>query len=223
MSTEPLPRFRHRFADAGLLELALTHRSAGRRNNERLEFLGDAVIGLLVSEHLYQRFGDWSEGDLTRLRSSLVREASLAAMARELRLGDALRLGPGELRSGGHNRDSILADGLEALFGAVFLDAGFDACRTALAPLLAPRLADPGVGRPPKDPKTELQELLQGRGQGLPLYELIGSEGDEHAKVFHARCRVDALALNATGSGNSRRAAETAAAQRLLEQLRAAG
>jgi ribonuclease-3 len=209
----------HRFADPGLLETALTHRSAGRAHNERLEFLGDAVVGLLVAEALYARFPNRTEGELTRLRAEIVREASLAAMAREIGLGEHLRLGPGELKSGGWRRDSILADGFEALIGAIWLDAGIEAARAVLQPLLEPRLAALGDGRIPKDPKTALQEWLQGRALPLPDYELVEAPANDARRTFAARCRLREPALEAVGHGSSRRAAELEAAARVLSAL----
>ena len=211
----------HRFADPGLLETALTHRSAGRANNERLEFLGDAVLGLLVAEALHARHPRASEGDLTRLRAALVREETLAAIARELSLGEALRLGPGELRSGGHRRESILADAFEAVVAAVYLDGGLDACRAAVMPLIEPRIAALGDAAATKDPKTRLQEWLQGRGFALPTYELVETAGDDHRKTFFVRCAADAIGIACVGEGGSRRAAEAHAASLVLERIAA--
>lgn len=211
--------FGHSFADPALLETALTHRSAGRAHNERLEFLGDAVVGLLVAEALYARFPNRTEGELTRLRAELVREASLAAMARELNLGEHLRLGPGELKSGGWRRDSILADAFEALIGATWLDAGIDAARSALAPFLAPRIDALGDGRIPKDPKTALQEWLQGRALPLPVYALAEAPGSDPHRPFAARCVVSDPPMESVGFGGSRRAAELDAAARMLAML----
>jgi len=212
----------HRFGDPKLLHTALTHRSAGRANNERLEFLGDAVLGMIVAQILFQRFPRAAEGDLTRMRAALVREESLAAIARELALGDAIRLGQGELRSGGQRRDSILADVFEAVVAAVYLDAGLDACRACLEPLLETRVA--GLDSQPlaKDPKTRLQELLQGRGLPLPAYALVETAGDEHCKRFFVRCTVDALGQSSVGEGGSRRAAEAHAAALAIAQIESA-
>ena len=210
---------RHDFTDPALERQALTHRSFGRPDNERLEFLGDSVLQVLASEVLYATYPKATEGELTRRRAALVREASLAGFARQLELGDRLQLGPGELKSGGFRRDSILADAFEALLGAIFLDAGIDAARRFLLPLLEPCLArGDDVG---KDAKTLLQELLQGEGLPLPLYELSGAEGDDHAKVFHARCVIAALAISGSGSGSSRRAAEMQAARQCLTEVQA--
>jgi ribonuclease-3 len=213
--------FAHRFSDPLLLQTALTHRSAGRPNNERFEFLGDAVLGLLVAELLHARHERASEGELTRLRAALVREESLAAIARELSLGEALRLGPGELRSGGHRRESILADAFEALLAAVYLDAGLDACRAALLPLLEPRLAALADGVQTKDPKTRLQEWLQGKGLALPHYSLVETVGDDHRKTFFVRCAADSIGIDCVGEGGSRRAAEAHAASLVLERIEA--
>jgi ribonuclease-3 len=219
MVAEARLRIDHQFADPGLLATALTHRSAGRRNNERLEFLGDAVLGALVGEALYARFPDASEGELTRARAQLVREATLADLARELQLGDAIQLGPGELKSGGYRRDSILADAFEAVVGAIYLDAGWDAVRAAILPVLAGRIAELDPYKVPKDPKTELQELLQSHGLPLPEYAIVATAGDEHRKTFFARCSVAALGVSTDGEGGSRRAAETHAAQLALAEV----
>lgn len=212
-------RIGHGFADPALLEQALTHRSAGPRHNERLEFLGDSVVNLLVAEVLFTRWPKADEGALTRARAELVREASLAAIARELDLGSRLTLGPGEMKSGGHRRDSILADALEAVVAAIYLDAGFEACRAVVLPWFETALAALPVGKPEKDAKTRLQEWLQGRQKPLPLYEVIGESGDEHAKVFLARCSIGDPPLVAEGEGSSRRNAEQAAAAALLDLI----
>ena len=209
----------HAFGDPALLAEALTHRSHGHLHNERLEFLGDALLNHAIAEALFRALPRAREGELTRIRAELVREATLAALARELELGDALLLGPGELKSGGYRRDSILADALEAVIGAVYLDAGWEACRALVHRWFASRLAQVTETRVEKDAKTRLQEWLQGRGHALPEYELLGSSGSEHAKTFQARCAVPALDLAAEGTGTSRRAAEMAAATALLRLL----
>lgn len=212
----------HRFRDAGLLEQALTHRSVGPWHNERLEFLGDALIGAIVAEALFVRWPKADEGALTRARAQLVREASLAAIARELQLGGRIALGPGELKSGGHRRDSILADALEAVVGAIYLDAGYDTCRAAVLPWFEPALAElPEAGKVGKDAKTRLQEWLQAHRQPLPVYTLIDTAGDEHDKLFRIRCEIEQPPLTAEGEGGSRRAAEQAAAEAVLAQLAA--
>jgi ribonuclease-3 len=212
-------RIGHRFADPELLRRALTHRSAGSRNNERLEFLGDALVNLIVAEALYARFPRADEGELTRARAALVREGSLAGLARQLELGDRLELGPGELKSGGFRRDSILADALEAVVGAIYLDAGFDACRALVLPWFEPHLASLPSGGTAKDAKTRLQEWLQARQLPLPEYRLLAAEGDDHDKTFHVLCALGTPATEQAGQGSSRRAAEQAAAQAVLEHL----
>jgi ribonuclease-3 len=214
-------RIGHHFADATLLAQALTHRSASAHNNERLEFLGDGVINLLIAETLYTRWHKADEGALTRARAELVREAALAVIARKLELGKRLVMGPGEMKSGGHRRDSILADALEAIVAAIYLDAGFDVCRTVVLPWFEESLAALPVGRPEKDAKTRLQEWLQASQQPLPQYELVGESGGDHAKTFRARCSIDESTLWAEGEGNSRRNAEQAAAAALLELVKA--
>jgi ribonuclease-3 len=206
----------HAFADAELLAQALTHKSHGRPHNERLEFLGDALLNHAVAESLFRMLPGAREGELTRLRAELVRESSLAQIARELKLGDFLRLGPGELKSGGFRRDSILADAFEALVAAVYLDGGWEACRGFLQRLFERRVAEAAASGAGKDAKTRLQEWLQGRGLPLPAYVLTGSTGDEHDKTFLVRCEIAAHGIAAEGSGSSRRAAETAAAESAL-------
>ena len=212
-------RIGHEFRRTELLDDALTHRSADRRHNERLEFLGDAVLGLSMAELLYRRCPDADEGDLTRYRALLVRGDTLAEIAREIELGPHLSLGGGEQKSGGHRRSSILADALEALVAAVYLDAGFAAAMEMVDRLFAARLDDLPPAESLKDPKTRLQEHLQGRGQPRPEYELLREEGSAHARTFHAVCRVPALSLEGEGSGSSRRKAEQAAAQAVLERI----
>jgi len=210
----------HVFADAALLEQALTHRSAGGRNNERIEFLGDALLNLIIAEALFRRFPKADEGALTRARSQLVREPVLAELARALGLGDRLLLGPGELKSGGFRRDSILADALEALIGAIHLDAGFDACRSAVLALFETRIeALPAGLKAHKDSKTRLQEWLQARQLGLPDYLLVEARGEDHDKQFEVRCRVDSFGLEATGVAGVRREAEQQAAADVLAAL----
>ncbi len=206
----------HAFRRPELLEQALTHRSAGRRNNERLEFLGDGLVNLLVAELLYEQHRHASEGELTRMRAALVNGATLADVARSEELGERLHLGPGELKSGGFRRDSILADAFEALLAAIYLDAGWDACREIVRRLFAERVLDvaPDLS---KDSKTSLQELLQGRGLPLPTYTLLGTSGEEHAKNFEIECAIEVIDVHATGNGGSRRAAEQAAAGSALE------
>lgn len=212
-------RLTHHFTNQGLLGQALTHRSAGAPHNERLEFLGDGIVNLMVAEALFERWPKADEGALTRARAELVREASLAIIARRLDLGAQLTMGPGEMKSGGHRRDSILADALEALVAAIYLDSGFEACRAVVLPWFEDALAALPVGKPEKDAKTRLQEWLQARQRPLPLYELISESGDDHAKQFVARCSIQDPVLAAEGEGTSRRIAEQAAAAMLLEKL----
>jgi len=212
-------RIGHAFANQDLLAQALTHRSAGAPHNERLEFLGDGVVNLLVADTLFQRWPKADEGALTRARAELVREASLAAIARQLQLGERLTMGPGEMKSGGHRRDSILADALEAIVAAIYIDAGFEACRAVVMPWFEESLAALPVGRPEKDAKTRLQEWLQGRQRPLPVYELVSESGDDHAKLFLARCTTLDPPLTADGEGTSRRNAEQIAAAALLDKL----
>jgi ribonuclease-3 len=209
----------HSFRDPELARQALTHRSHGTPHNERLEFLGDGLLNCAVATLLYDRFPRLPEGDLSRLRAALVNQASLSAVASTLGLGDRLRLGEGELKSGGFRRPSILADALEALLGAVYLDAGFEAVRGTVERLLGERLESREELPVQKDPKTALQELLQGRKLPLPRYSVQRTEGEAHEQTFTVECRVDDLGIAATGSGTSRRAAEQAAAERVLAQV----
>jgi ribonuclease-3 len=212
-------RLGHRFVDPQLARQALTHRSFGTPHNERLEFLGDSLLNCAVATLLYERFPRLPEGDLSRLRAALVNQASLSEVALDLGLGDRLRLGEGELKSGGFRRPSILADGLEAVLGAVFLDSGFEATRAAVERLLSGKLERAANAPVDKDPKTALQEHLQGRGLPLPRYSVQKTEGEAHEQTFVVECRVDDLGLAATGRGASRRAAEQAAAQEIIARL----
>lgn len=217
-------RIGHRFAEEALLTQALTHRSAGAIHNERLEFLGDALLNLIVAEVLYTRWPKADEGALTRARAELVRESALATIARELDLGSALTLGPGEMKSGGHRRDSILADALEAVIASVYLDAGFAACREVILPWFEVMLAGlPPPNKVGKDAKTRLQEWLQARQKPLPVYALIEESGDDHAKRFLIACTLADPPLHAEGEGASRRAAEQMAAETAWHVLRADG
>lgn len=212
-------RIKHRFADTALLTRALTHRSAGAPHNERLEFLGDGVVNLFVAEALFQRWPNADEGALTRARAELVRESSLAVIARQLELGQHLVMGPGEMKSGGHRRDSILADALEAIVAAIYLDAGYEACRAVVLPWFEALLEALPVGKPEKDAKTRLQEWLQARQKPLPNYQSVAETGEEHDKRFVVSCTLSEPALSAEGEGGSRRVAEQAAAAAVLEQL----
>jgi len=220
LTTEALAKsVGYQFKDPRLLDIAVTHRSAGSGNNERLEFLGDAVLGQVVAEWLYRSFPEGDEGQLSRLRASLVKREALADIARELALGDFLRLGSGELKSGGFRRGSILADALEAVFGAVLVDGGFEACRDCIHRLYAQRFENISVVDELKDPKTRLQEYLQSRKLALPEYEMVRVTGKAHNQLFDVECRVIALDLVCVGQGSSRRKAEQAAAVRMLEQF----
>jgi len=209
----------HEFCRTDLLRLALTHRSRGNPNNERLEFLGDAVLNMVVAELLFVARPDVPEGDLSRLRARIVRERTLAEVARQLDLGQHVLLGPGELKSGGFLRDSILADALEALIGAVFLDGGFDSARGLVERLMAERIAALPDAESLKDPKTRLQELLQARSLKLPDYEVIDEHGADHDRSFTVLCRVEMLDAPVTATATSRRKAEQAAAKGALEAI----
>ena len=222
MASRAVEGFGHGFGRPELLQQALRHRSAGAPHNERMEFLGDALVNLIVAEALHSRWPRADEGALTRARAALVRESSLAAIARGMALGDALELGPGELKSGGHRRDSILADALEAVVAAIHLDAGFEACRAVVLPWFEPALAGLAAGKVEKDPKTRLQEWLQARQFGRPEYVLVDTRGDEHERVFVVRCRLGEPNASADGEGLSMRAAEQSAAASVLAQLEAA-
>jgi ribonuclease III len=212
--------------DAELFRAALTHRSAAGANNERLEFLGDAVLNLVTARHLYHAFPQAAEGDLSRLRARVVSREPLAEVAAELGIGQVLELGSGELKSGGFRRTSILADALEAVFGAIYVDGGLAAAEPVILRLFGPRIAALPEPEALKDAKTRLQEYLQSRSFTLPRYAVLRVEGEDHAQVFEVSCEVPALAAQAHGRGSSRRRAEQQAAERLLEQItggRAAG
>ncbi|HTL93638.1 MAG TPA: ribonuclease III [Steroidobacteraceae bacterium] len=207
--------------DLALFRAALTHRSAPGANNERLEFLGDAVVNLAIAQRLYQAFPLATEGELSRLRARLVSREPLAEIAVSLGLGETLQLGSGELRSGGFRRQSILADALEALCGAIFLDGGLGAVEPIIARLFTERIAALPSPEALKDPKTRLQEYLQSRSLTLPRYLILGIEGEDHAQTFRVSCEVPGLALRVEGDGSSRRRAEQQAAQAMLEAIEA--
>jgi ribonuclease-3 len=212
----------HAFQDAGLLQQALTHRSAGSPHNERLEFLGDALVNQIVAESLYLAWPRADEGALTRARAELVRESALAGIARELKLGEHLVLGPGEMKTGGHRRDSILADAVEALVAAIHLDAGFDTCKRVVLAWFMPLMAAlPPPHKVGKDPKTRLQEWLQGRQRNLPVYALVEESGDDHARLFTVSCTLSEPTMTTMGEGSSRRAAEQQAAEAALQEIEA--
>jgi len=207
--------------DLALFRAALTHRSAPGANNERLEFLGDAVVNLAIAQRLYEAFPLATEGELSRLRARLVSREPLAEIAVSLGLGETLQLGSGELRSGGFRRQSILADALEALCGAIFLDGGLGAVEPIIARLFTERIAALPSPEALKDPKTRLQEYLQSRSLTLPRYLILGIEGEDHAQTFRVSCEVPGLALRVEGGGSSRRRAEQQAAQAMLEAIEA--
>ncbi len=211
--------FDYEFVDNSLLIRALTHRSAAAENNERLEFLGDAVLDFVISAAVFQRRPDAREGELSRLRATLVRDTTLAELAATLGVGERLVLGSGEKKSGGHRRESILADALEALFGAIYLDTGFASADTVIRAVYRDRLSDLPDADALKDPKTRLQEYLQARGLGLPRYETIGTSGKAHEQRFEVSCAVEILEKRVHGEGGSRREAEQRAATLALDAL----
>ena len=213
-------RLGHVFADARLLQEALTHRSFGQPNNERFEFLGDSILNCVIAIALFERFGELREGELSRVRASLVRQDALHRIALNLDLGDCLRLGEGELKSGGSRRPSILADAVEALFAAVFLDAGFAAAKAVVDRLYVPLLAEVDPLKPSKDPKTALQEWLQGRRIPVPTYSMVQVIGEAHAQEFEVACEIPQLGVRTLGRGPSRRIAEQQSAELALAAVR---
>lgn len=206
-------------AQSALVAQALRHRSAGKPDNERLEFLGDAVLGMLVSDALYNKFPNASEGDLTRARSLLVRESTLAELAREQNLGDKLQLGPGEMKSGGKRRDSILADAAEAVIAAIYIEQGIEAARALVAVWMGDRLQLKPSEATGKDPKTKLQEWLQARQHPLPDYQLVQATGNAHERLFEVACILEQLGVKALGNGTTVKAAESDAARQTLIEL----
>jgi len=214
-------RLGHTFAQPQLLQRAVTHRSSGTDHNERLEFLGDAVLSLAISGLLFERFGGSDEGDLTRVRAHLVREDSLHRVALLIGLPEVLRLSEGEARGGGAQRPSILADALEAIIGATFLDGGFEAANRLVKGLFGEVIATTELDGWAKDAKTELQEWLQARRLPVPGYRIVNTRGQAHAQTFEVACAVPALGLTETGEGRSRRVAEQEAAHRMLQILKA--
>ncbi len=215
-------RLDYRFNDASLLEEALTHRSVGASNNERLEFLGDSVLNFVIAHELFKMFPRLREGDLSRLRASLVNGESLAEIARELDLGEFVKLGAGELRSGGHRRSSILADCVESLIGAVYCDSNFERCRELILRLYKNKLQNIPDLQSLKDPKTRLQELLQARKHTLPQYEVTHVSGKAHDQLFEVSCRIDEPAITTHAKGRSRRKAEQQAAEAAIAKLQQA-
>ena len=207
------------FSRPELLKQALTHRSASGPSNERLEFLGDALLGFVIAEALWERLPDADEGDLSRTRATLVKKEALARLARQLQLGDYLILGPGEARTGAQGRDSILEDALEAVFGAVYLDAGFTVAKQLILQMFAEPLAAAVSQGQLKDPKTRLQEALQARRRPLPVYEILVIGGTQHEQSFQVSCSLADQGLSTQGTGTSRRRAEQAAAELMLEMI----
>ena len=208
------------FKDKVLLETALTHRSVGQTNNERLEYLGDALLGFIIAEALFKQFPETLEGDLTRLRASLVKGEALARQAKNLNLGQHIKLGGGELKSGGWRRKSILANTFEALVGAIYLDSDFETCRNKVLAIFAPLLETVTPETLNKDPKTRLQEFLQANKHNLPNYKIVNEEGEAHAKKFFISCEIDELGVNVKAEGRSKRAAEQAAALEVINILK---
>lgn len=212
-------KLEYAFSDTTLLDEALTHRSYSSRNNERLEFLGDGILNFVIAHELFKSYPDVPEGDLSRLRANLVNKDSLAEIASHLELGEVIRLGSGELKSGGFRRPSILADAVESIFGAVYCDGGFEPCRKLIIRLYAKRLALTMDLQSLKDPKTQLQELLQSRHFSLPDYQVTNITGQAHAQVFHVKCSIEKMKIEVTGEGKSRRKAEQIAAGRAIIQI----
>lgn len=207
------------FDNPKLFERALTHRSANSNNNERLEFLGDAILGFVIAEQLYNLFPDAPEGVLSRMRANLVNQRSLAEIARKHQLGDFLLLGSGELKSGGFNRDSILSDAVEAIIAALYQDKGMEVCQQWIPELFADKLKSLSLGNGEKDPKTRLQEFMQAKKLDLPHYELLTASGLAHEQTFKVKCTISLLPAPSVGAGVTRKGAEQAAAEILLEQL----
>lgn len=209
----------YQFQQLSYLEQALTHRSKGRVNNERLEFLGDAILNMTIAQALYEQLPDAKEGQMSRLRASLVKGETLALIAREFNLGDVLLMGPGELKSGGFRRDSILADALEAIIGAVSLDSDLAQTQQLILSWYQERLRSLTLQDVQKDPKTLLQEYLQGRSLGLPIYEVVAVSGQDHDQLFDVRCDIPPLSLSTQAQAKARKLAEQQCAQQLLAEL----
>ncbi len=209
----------YEFKDLKLLDKALSHRSVGQNNNERLEFLGDSLLNFFIADALYAKFPDVREGDLSRLRATLVKGTTLTEIAREFELGEYLILGEGELKSGGYRRASILADAVEALIGAIYTESGFEQCRTIVLCWFADRLEKITIENTDKDPKTRLQEYLQERKKNLPTYEVVETRGEAHAKEFVVACCLDFVDQRCIASSSSKRGAEKIAAEKMLEVL----
>jgi ribonuclease-3 len=208
----------YEFTNPKLLDTALSHRSVGVNNNERSEFLGDSILGFVIADQLFQKFSEADEGQLSRLRASLVKKETLADIARQLSIGNYLKLGQGELRSGGHARDSILADALEAIIAAIYIDSDFQRVRLFILELYDSRLQQLSLTKGQKDPKTRLQEWLQSRQIELPVYEVIEATGPQHKQQFIVLCAIKSMKISTTGKGESKRKAEQDAAEKMLEQ-----
>lgn len=214
-----LKKLEYSFNNIELLNEALTHRSYAAKNNERLEFLGDGILNFVIAHELFKQYPDVQEGDLSRLRANLVNKESLAIIANQLQLGDVIRLGSGELKSGGFRRPSILADAVESILGAVYCDGGFEPCRALIVRLYTSRLASPTDLQSLKDPKTQLQELLQSRRFPLPDYQVSNITGQAHAQIFHVRCSIKQMDIEVDGEGKSRRKAEQVAAEKAIAEV----
>ena len=212
-------RLGYQFSNVELLQQALTHRSAAKQHNERLELLGDAVLGMVVAQALFKRFPTVPEGKLTRMRSTLVKGDTLAELGREADVGELLKLGPGELKSGGHRRSSIIADAMEAILGAIYLEAGLEATTEVILRLWQSRIDKLDPNEHPKDAKTRLQEFLQSRKLPLPVYEVVDISGKDHDQTFVVHCQIESLGKPMKGTGTSRRKAEQQAARNALEKL----
>lgn len=209
------------FNQPELFKMALTHRSMGAKNNERLEYLGDSILGFVIAEKLYEIFPAASEGELSRLRARLVNQGALASLAREHSLGDYLILGSGELKSGGYRRDSILSDAMEAIMGALLKDQGVLECKEWILKIFAKKLSDLGLNNSEKDPKTQLQELMQAKKIELPVYELVQMTGAAHAQTFNVKCITNIEKIEScTGEGDSRKKAEQSAAEKMLKLIK---
>ena len=216
-------RINYQFKDSSLCELALTHRSCGKKNNERLEFLGDSIVNFVIAEDLYKRFPDAKEGQLSRLRAQMVKGKTLAEIARDMQMGDYLRLGSGELKSGGYRRDSILADSVESLIGAIYMDSDMSTVSMLILQWFESRLQQLNLEQTMKDSKTRLQEYLQSRRLPLPDYQLENVEGEAHEQTFYIKCTIAELDQSTSGVGNSRRQAEQESAKSALQLLQQHG
>ena len=212
-------KLHYNFNNPDLLKAALSHRSVRGINNERLEFLGDSVLNFVIAAELYRKCPEANEGELSRLRAYLVRGETLSALAQEFQLGNYLHLGAGELKSGGSRRLSILADAMEAILGAIYVDGGIDICKEKILTWYQSRLESISLEASEKDPKTRLQEFLQAKKIGLPVYTVLSIEGESHQQIFKVECRVDGIDFISQGNGSSRRRAEQNAAEKLLETI----